>query len=163
MTARGSDRLLGLVLILVSALWCWGVVQTIPGIDDGSRLGARGFPLGLGALLGGLGMILLVQAFLRPAEIEPEKTVPTEARRTEVWAVCITVGLLAGYAALLEYTGFLIATFLITVIAVGPALRIWRPGLIAGMALGLSVGIYLVFGKLLGVYLPHGSLVDLSF
>lgn len=163
MTARGSDRLLGLILILVSALWCWGVVQTIPGIDDGSRLGARGFPLGLGVLLGGLGLILLVQTFAGSAEADPETPSPAVPRRIEIWAVGVTVGLLAGYAALLEYTGFLIATFLITVIAVGPALRIWRPGLIVGMALGLSGGIYLVFGKLLGVYLPHGSLVNLSF
>jgi hypothetical protein len=163
MTARGSDRLLGLILILVSALWCWGVVQTIPGIDDGSRLGARGFPLGLGLLLGGLGLIVLVQTIPGREDPEPETDAPAVPRKIEIWAVCVTVGLLAGYAALLEYTGFLIATFLITLIAVGPALRVWRPGLIAGMALGLSVGIYLVFGKLLGVYLPHGSLTDLSF
>jgi len=163
MTARASDRLLALILILVSALWCWGVVETIPGIDDGSRLGARGFPLGLGILLGFLGAILLVRTFLPAAMTEPVETGEETPRRTELWAVAASVGLLVLYAALLQYTGFLIATFVTTAIAVGPVLRVWRPGLIAGMALGLSLGIYLIFGKLLGVYLPYGSWINLAF
>jgi len=163
MTARASDRLLGLILILVSALWCWGVVETIPGVDDGSRLGARGFPLGLGILLGILGAIVLFRTFLPAPMAEAEKTGEETSRGIELWAVAATVGLLCLYAALLEYTGFLIGTFVITVLAVGPVLRVWRPVLIGGMALGLSLGIYLIFGKLLGVYLPYGSWINLAF
>ena len=54
----------------------------------------------------------------------------------------------------------MIATALVVATAVGPVLGIWRPKLIFGMSLGLSLGIYLVFGKLLGVYLPYGKLID---
>ena len=163
MTARASDRLLGLILILVSALWCWGVVETIPPAYDGSRLGARGFPLGLGVLLGLMGLMVLARTFLPAAMAEFEKTGDETSRGIELWAVAATVGLLALYAALLEYTGFLVATFATTAIAVGPVLRVWRPLLIGGMALGLSLGIYLVFGKLLGVYLPYGKWINLAF
>jgi len=150
---------------VVSALWCWGVLATIPGAEDGSRLGARGFPLGLGLLLGGLSLIILLQSF-RPASVDTidgEATSPDISRGAEVWAIAATVGLLVGYAALLEYAGFMIATALVVAAAVGPVLGIWRAKLILGMSVGLSLGIYLVFGKLLGVYLPYGKLINLAF
>jgi putative tricarboxylic transport membrane protein len=165
MASRRSDIILSTMLLVVSALWCWGVVATIPGAEDGSRLGARGFPLGLGLLLGGLSLIILLRSFRQSGG---EKTgdpgdTPDISRGVEVWAISATVGLLVGYAALLEYTGFVIATATIVAIAVGPVLGIWRPKLIAGMSVGLSLGIYLVFGKLLGVYLPYGKLINLAF
>ena len=165
MTSRLPDIILSTILLVVSALWCWGVVATIPGAEDGSRLGARGFPLGLGLLLGGLSLIVLLQS-LRPVAVETsdENTAPSgTSRGVEIWAIAATVGLLVAYAALLEYTGFMIATALVVVTAVGPVLGIWRPKLILGMSLGLSLGIYLVFGKLLGVYLPYGKLINLAF
>ena len=34
------------------------------------------------------------------------------------------------------------------------------PLLVAGMSLGLAFGIWLILGKAMGVYLPHGSLID---
>ena len=165
MASRRSDIILSTILLVVSALWCWGVVTTIPGAEDGSRLGARGFPLGLGLLLGGLSLIILLQSF-RPVSadtIDGETASPDISRGAEVWAIAATVGLLLGYAALLEYTGFMIATALVVAAAVGPVLGIWRPKLILGMSIGLSLGIYLVFGKLLGVYLPYGKLINLAF
>lgn len=165
MTSRRPDIILGTILLVVSALWCWGVLATIPGAEDGSRLGARGFPLGLGLLLGGLSLIILLQS-LRPAPVETiddEAAAPDISRGVEAWAIATTVGLLVGYAALLEYTGFMIATALVVAAAVGPVLGIWRLKLILGMSVGLSLGIYLIFGKLLGVYLPYGKLINLAF
>lgn len=165
MTSRRPDIILSTILLVVSALWCWGVLATIPGAEDGSRLGARGFPLGLGLLLGGLSLIILLQS-LRPASVETiddEAAAPDISRGVEAWAIAATVGLLVGYAALLEYTGFMIATALVVAAAVGPVLGIWRPRLIIGMSVGLSLGIYLIFGKLLGVYLPYGKLINLAF
>ena len=165
MTTQQTDRLLGIILIVVSALWCFGVVATIPSLDDGSRLGARGFPLGLGLLLGFLGLLVLLGS-LRHSETDGEALVEgavSASLRVEVWAIFSTVGLLVLYAFLMEYTGFVIATILTTAIAVGPVLRIWRPKLIAGMSFGLSLGIYLIFGKLLGVYLPYGKLINIAF
>lgn len=165
MASRRSDIILSTILLMVSALWCWGVVTTIPGAEDGSRLGARGFPLGLGLLLGALSLVILLQS-LRPGTLQTvsdEAAEPDISRGVEAWAIAATVGLLVGYAALLEYTGFIIATALIVATAVGPVLGIWRPKLIIGMSLGLSLGIYLIFGKLLGVYLPYGKLINLAF
>lgn len=165
MASRRSDIILGTILLMVSALWCWGVVATIPGAEDGSRLGARGFPLGLGLLLGALGLVILLRSFRQAAGAmaDAEGTAPDISPGVEIWAISTTVGLLVGYAVLLEYTGFVIATACVVAVAVGPVLGIWRLKLIAGMSAGLSLGIYLVFGKLLGVYLPYGKLVNLAF
>jgi putative tricarboxylic transport membrane protein len=165
MISRRPDIILSTILLVVSALWCWGVLATIPGAEDGSRLGARGFPLGLGLLLGGLSLVILLQS-LRPGPLESasdKAATPDISRGVEIWAIVATVGLLVGYAALLEYTGFMIATALVVASAVGPVLGIWRPKLIIGMSVGLSLGIYLIFGKLLGVYLPYGKLINLAF
>lgn len=168
MSASLEDRLFAAVLILVSALWCWAVLQTIPATDDGSGLGARGFPLGLGIGLGALGAIVLLRSFaVRRASLaaKPAGDPATRRRRfgNEVWAVAITVALLIGYALLLARLGFLIATAITVVVALGPALGIWRPRLLIGMSLGIPIGIYLIFGKLLGVYLPHGTWLNLAF
>lgn len=164
MTARASNLMLGAILLAISLIWCWGVVETIPAADDGSRLGARGFPLGLGVLLGGLSVIVLLQGFLnRSPDAENSSSEEALPFRTELWAVLSTVALLSGYAILLEYTGFIIATFLIVATAIGPVLRVWRPKLILLTSFGLSLGVYLVFGKLLGVYLPYGKLINLAF
>lgn len=165
MTVRQTDLLLGAVLVVVAALWCIGVVATIPALDDGSRLGARGFPLGLGILLGCLGSFILIKGLNNghsDTEASTAERIVTPLS-VEVWAIFATVGLLAGYNLLMEYTGFVIATFLISAIAVGPVLGLWKPKLIAGMSLGLSIGIYLIFGKLLGVYLPYGKLINIAF
>ena len=112
----------------------------------------------MGVLLGILGVVLMVQTLIRPSSA-PEAIVS----KGEVRTVASTVGLLVGYAALLEYTGFLIATIIIVAVAVGPVLGVWRWRLIVGMSGGLAFGVYLILGKLLGVYLPSGKLVNIAF
>lgn len=164
LTSR-RDRWSGLIILFVAMFWCWGVVESIPALEDSSRLGARGFPLGLGVLLALLGLAIFALSLRAqpgdgPAAGTGGDQVPLGM---EVWAVTITVGLLAAYAALLEYTGFIIATALCVALALGPVLNVWRPMLIIGMSLGMSLGIYLVFGKLLGVYLPYGRWINLAF
>jgi putative tricarboxylic transport membrane protein len=165
MPARQTDLLLGAILVVVASLWCIGVVATIPALDDGSRLGARGFPLALGILLGCLGLIVFVKGFVSERhDINASATKQTATPfGVEVWAILATVSLLAGYSLLMEYAGFIIATLLIVAVAIGPVLGIWKPRLIAGMSIGLSLGIYLIFGKLLGVYLPYGKLINIAF
>lgn len=165
MAAYHTDRILGAVLVIVAALWTWAVIETIPFFDDGSGLGARGFPLGLGVLLGVLGFILLVRSFVIREAGEAGAAEPAVERtdlRHELWAVGMVL-LLPVYAALMQYTGFVIATFVTVALAVGPMLGLWRPRLLLGMSLGLSLGIYLIFGKLLGVYLPYGTWINLAF
>ncbi len=163
MTSASLDRLTGTVLVIAAALWCWAVMTTVPGADEPGRLGPRGFPLGLGVLLAVLGLAVIAGSWSQPAAAKPVDPEGPTPLAIEVWAVVMTLVLIAGYAVAMEQTGFLVATAATVAAAVTLVLRIWRPVLVLGLALGLSVGIYLVFGKLLGVYLPHGRLIDLTF
>lgn len=165
MSSRHIDRWTGLAIAAAAALWCLGVVTTIPALDDGSRLGARGFPLGLGTLLGILGLIVFALSFRarQTGEEEDPDMEPAVPFRTELWAVSATVILMTAYGALLEYTGFLVATVVTTAVGIGPVLGIWRPRLIAALSLGMALGIYLILGKMMGVYLPYGRWINLSF
>ena len=162
MTAQGRDRLAGSILLVFAASWCWGVVAMIPADVGHGAVGPRGCPLGLGLLLAGLSALLVVSSFVRRPEAadEPPQGVTFGV---EVWAVASTLAILVGYGALMYATGFIIAT----VIAVFAALvlvlgkRSWR--LVGGLSLGTAFGAYVVFNKVLGVYLPHGRWLDFWF
>ncbi len=164
MTHARREMIIGLALVLASAAWCWATIVTIPGADDATRLGSRGFPLELGILLGLLGLwvalMSLRQQSAAPENAEGDARIPLG---TELWAIASTLFLIVGYAIAMEQLGFLIATVVVIVVAIVGVLGLLRPVLIAGLAVGMAGGIYLVFGKLLGVYLPHGQLIDLTF
>jgi hypothetical protein len=42
------------------------------------------------------------------------------------------------------------------------ALKVYRPKQLIAITLGISIGTYLIFGKLLGIYLPLGQLLDIG-
>ena len=156
--AQRRDLLLGILAACAAALWCWGVVATIPGAYGEGRLGPRGFPLIGGVLLGVLGLAVIARSLRKAPDAGDSGRKPGE------WGPAASAaGLLAGYALLLELAGFLLATAATVAVAVGPVLGVWRWRLIGGMALGIPLGIYLVLGKLLGVYLPVGRLVGVTF
>jgi hypothetical protein len=71
-----------------------------------------------------------------------------------------TFGFLGVYMLLLDLFGFLIATVVGVASFLTFVLGKRSPKLVAGTALGLGFGIWLILGKAMGVYLPHGSLFD---
>ncbi len=97
MTHARREMIIGFALVLASAGWCWATIVTIPGADDATRLGSRGFPLGLGILLGLLGVWVAVMS-LRQQPVAPENA-DGDARvplSTELWAVASTLFLIVG-------------------------------------------------------------------
>ena len=160
MTAQGRDRLAGTILLVFAGLWCWGAVVMIPtGIGSGP-VGPRGFPLGLGLLLAALSAMLVASSFARPRNADAEEPEAGQLG-VELWAVSSALAILVGYAALLYAAGFIIATAVTVVLALVLVLgkRDWR--LIGGLSLGTALGGYVIFNKILGVYLPHGRWLDL--
>ena len=157
MTSRGVGLLLGSASVLVAAIWCWAVIETIPGAAGEGRLGPRGFPLGMGAILGVLGLTAIAHSLFERRSGEE-----TKFSKGEIRAAVSTFGLLVGYGALLQYTGFVIGTTALVAVAVGPVLGVWSWKIIVGMAVCLSIGLYLVLNVLLGVYLPVGKLVNIA-
>jgi putative tricarboxylic transport membrane protein len=156
------NRISGAVLLAVALVWIVLVYQTIaPG--QGDEVGPRAFPLFFGYVLAGLSLLLLVQSF-RPSESElDDHSDGHDALPREWMAVAMTVGGLVVYGMLLEPFGFIPTTAVVVAAFLIFGLRVRSPVLIAGMAIGLSLGCYLVFGKLLGTYLPPGEIITIYF
>jgi putative tricarboxylic transport membrane protein len=160
MSASLRNRISGAILLAVALVWIVLVYRTIaPG--QGGEAGPRAFPLFFGYLLAGLSLLLLMQGF-RPAPEIDEADAP--AMLPGEWmAVAMTIVSLVVYGLLLEPFGFIPSTAVIVAAVLLYALRVRSLVMIAGMAIGLSLGCYLVFGKLLGVYLPPGSIITIYF
>ena len=154
------SRISGIVLFAVALVWIVLVYQTIaPG--QGGEVGPRAFPLFFGYVLAGLSLLLLLQSF-RPAV--PERDNDADAPTVlpgELAAVGMTIASFIVYGMLLEPFGFIPSTAFVVAALLLLVLRVRSLFVIAGMAIGLSLGCYLVFGKLLGVYLPPGSIITI--
>jgi putative tricarboxylic transport membrane protein len=159
-TSSKSDRLAGVILLLVAALWIAGAYWAIPDVvGEAGRVGPRGFPLAMGVMLAMLSALMIAGSF---AAAEPSADGNGERRvdRAEIWALAATFGFLGGYVVLLAWFGFVIGTAVSSAAFLVFVLNKRSPALIAGMSLGLAFGIWLILGKAMGVYLPHGMIVD---
>jgi putative tricarboxylic transport membrane protein len=140
-----SDRILGAACVVVAAGMAWASRDYAAAISY-EPVGPRAFPLLLSVLMAAGGAWLVV----RPA-----------AHASGLGLASIrTLGLAAvavvGYALLFETLGFTLATAAMAVpvgIAFGGG---WKQALAGG--LGLGIGCYLLFDKLLDVVLPTGVL-----
>jgi putative tricarboxylic transport membrane protein len=153
------NRISGFVLLAVALVWIVLVYQTIAP-SQGTEAGPRAFPLFFGYVLALLSLLLLGQSF-RPAP-DLHHDAPT-VLPSEWVAVVMTIASFVIYGMLLEPFGFIPSTAFVVVALLLLVLRVRSVLVIAGMAIGLSLGCYLVFGKLLGVYLPPGHIITIYF
>lgn len=165
MSENLRNRISGTVLLAVALVWIVLVFQTIAPTED-TAMGPRAFPLFFGCVLAGLSLLQLLQSF-RPAAHDPEEE-PDESDGPaglpgEWTAVVATVGGLVVYGMLLEPFGFIPSTAFMVASVMFFGLRIRSLVMVASMAIGLSLGCYLVFGKLLGTYLPPGEIITIYF
>jgi putative tricarboxylic transport membrane protein len=110
------------------------------------------FPFLIGAILVVLSVILLIFAFLGRSE---------EAKAFgELWRPSILIMGLFIYSIVLEFLGYVVATFILSIFIlwVLETKTWWK---LATISLALSVGTYMLFDVLLGVTLPHGILKGL--
>ena len=154
------NRISGAVLLAVALVWIVLVYQTItPG--QGTEAGPRAFPLFFGYVLAILSLVLLFQSFRAAKSVhETDELAPLPG---ELTAAALTVGSFVVYGMLLEPFGFIPSTAFVVAAVLVLVLRVRSLLLIAGMAIGLSLGSYLVFGKLLGTYLPPGQIITIYF
>ncbi len=157
------NRISGAVLLAVALVWIVLVYQTIAPGQGAEEVGPRAFPLFFGYVLAGLSLLLLVQSF-RPAAPDQDDEPDEPSSPPGEWtAVVVAVGGLVVYGMLLEPFGFIPSTAFMVTVIMWFGLRVRSLVLVAGMAIGLSLGCYLVFGKLLGTYLPPGEIITIYF
>lgn len=140
-----NDRLLGVAALLLAAFLTWqGWGLQAPFAYE--PVGPRAFPLLLAAVIGLCGVWLVVKGGFA-AEANP----PGANGR-----IALLVGLVAGYALLFQWLGFVVSTALM-VVAVGRLFGgSWRNCAIGGVSMGVLF--FLLFDKLLDVVLPTGIL-----
>ncbi|WP_171060544.1 tripartite tricarboxylate transporter TctB family protein [Poseidonocella sp. HB161398] len=158
MTGSRKDLVLGSVLFALGAAWSWAAWTTLSPGFGGGDIGPRAFPLAFGGLLMGLSALFLGVTLSRDgaaaAEAEEERI---------LWGPALLLMAEIGlYGALLERIGFLLATPLLVLAVLALNLKVRRPAVLIGMAAGMTLGCWLLFGQLLGIYLARGSWINLG-
>lgn len=141
-----SDRIVGLVLVLLASGYGWIAGEYDTGFSD--PVGPAVFPRLLALVIGLLGLWLI----FRP---DPE---PDWSDSRTLGIQSVAVALMLGYALLLVPVGFLIAT---TVLAAALAAMLGArplPALASGAL--VSAGVYLLFTQGLELSLPAGKLIS---
>ncbi len=164
MSVSHRDRLVGFVLLTIGLIWSGLVYETIPPGDPGT-VGPRAFPLLLGIILVVLSAIMVVRSFF---ESEGADRAPAHgpAEPSASWFEAKVAGgvflFIVLYGFFLERLGFRIATAALVAAAMVGPLKIRNPLLIILFSVGMAVGCWLVFNKLLGAYMPYGSWTSMA-
>jgi hypothetical protein len=168
MAEQKIDRLLGLVLMLISVLWFLAVEYTIQMpmmVEPGPN--SKTFPTLFGVTLGFLGLLVIALSFRQCAppslETDPDPKPVASEGRTHCSCVAWILMLLIVYTFTLQLMGFIPSTLLMVLASLLLMLRVFKPVLVLGMSVGIPVVVYMVFNQLLGVYLPRGEWLQLPW
>jgi putative tricarboxylic transport membrane protein len=146
---QGRDGKIGVFLLMVSILLCYGAIEL--GIGKTHDPGPGFFPFLAGLIIALLSVILIISSF-RP---RPQFSLPPGSLLTGRAILTLGVFLITGL--LVERAGFFICTFLVT-IAMLRINGVKKLPFLFLVAILTSLGIYLVFNVLLDVRLPLGIL-----
>jgi hypothetical protein len=123
-------------------------------------IGPKDFPLVLGIILVVMSALLLLRTLGAGQAGDGIKEDSTAADPEFAGGGKFAVGiflLIILYGFLIERTGFLLATPIIIIGALTGLLRMRNPAVILALALGITAASWLIFNKLLGIYMPPGS------
>lgn len=167
MTDRQKDTFFGLVMFLLAGVWTWLVVSTIPPGFGNGDIGPRAFPLAFGLILLALAAILFVSSLTSSRANSgvvgtPDRAEISRTQNIHWLAAVLLLGEIVLYGFLLEKVGFLLATPVVTVLVMAINLRIRSFRHLLGMSLGLTLACWLIFAKLLGIYLASGTWINLG-
>ena len=159
------EKWIGVGLLIFSLVW-YGLVTNFIEVPSSVEGGpdSRTFPLFFGFLLGAFSLLLIARSIIQGSVT---KKVPTSDKpRENFWAEfrCASwmLGCLVFYGYIMSLFGFMLATLVSVLLILVGALKVYRPKQLIAITLGISIGTYLIFGKLLGIYLPLGQLLDIG-
>jgi putative tricarboxylic transport membrane protein len=115
----------------------------------------------LGCGLAIFGIVLTIQELVRVRKVGVEGRITFGKMTVYGRNIAIVAALCVGYALLFERVGYVISTFLFlcTVLFLFNGLRRWKVSLIVSVA--FSVGVYFLFGSVLGIQLPSMPFLDI--
>lgn len=149
-----ADRVFCLVLMVLAAAF-WAETADLPGPTGGSAVGPAFFPRVVLALIGGLAGLLLVRSILRGAEATSFRGIGGFLRMH--WRVPALLGMLVGYAALLDPLGFVLSSSAFLLGGFALMIREYTRGIVIAavvLALALPFSLDLLFQNVLQTVLP---------
>ena len=163
MTDQNQNTVLGLLLLFLAAVWSWLVIDTIPaGFGDGD-IGPRAFPLMFGFCLAVLSVLLLLKTIRTRAQKNTKNSLVDKVHSTIHWLPAALILIeISAYGFLLKTCGFVIATPIIVLFVLIINLRISSVRLLLGMSVGITLTCWLIFEKVLGIYLANGSWINIG-
>lgn len=119
-----------------------------------ARPGPGFYPMAVGVFGAAVALVWVVSAFRDSTATVDGPAMDRQSRAR----VRVTAGLLVGFCLLLPWIGYPVASLLFTGLLLRGLGAQWRAAVI--VAAGSALGSYYVFGVLLGVPLPRGTLFD---
>ncbi|OAN76783.1 hypothetical protein A8B78_14900 [Jannaschia sp. EhC01] len=163
MTKQMQDTILSTLLLVLAGVWIWLVATSIPGGFGRGDIGPRAFPLSFGIALAVLSGGLLLRSILVRFDGRFEAIEEEDTQQKIHWIPALLVLVqISLYGFLMQTCGFVIATPIIIVMIMLINLRERSIKKILAMALGITVGSWAVFEKLLGIYLANGTWINLG-
>jgi putative tricarboxylic transport membrane protein len=146
---KKADQITGIIVLIFSG-FVIGESWRMPQQSATFGPGVGFLPFWLGVLMAILSILLIVTAWRRPTDSTKKAILP--GRQAIIAIVLVLVGL-AVYILLLELLGFLVDTMLFTAFLLSVVMREkWKMTLV--IASLTSIGLYVIFQKLLEVNLP---------
>ncbi|TPW32938.1 tripartite tricarboxylate transporter TctB family protein [Pararhizobium mangrovi] len=163
MIRNRKDVATGSVFTLLAVVWCSYVWMTIPpGAGDGD-IGPRAFPLLLGAVLGLLSAgFAVLRAFRGPKSIEPPLDDDAGSGGNELATMLTLFCLIMLYGYAMQKIGFVLATALCVALTMTILAGDRAPVRIGAMTLGVTLGCWLVFAKIMALPLAVGTWISLG-
>jgi len=159
------EKWIGVGLLIFSLVW-YGLVTNFIEVPSSVEEGpdSRTFPLFFGFLLGAFSLLLIARSIIQGSVTKKAPT--SDKPRENFWAEfrCASwmLGCLVFYCYNMSLFGFMLSTLVSVLLILVGALKVYRTKQIIAITLGISIGTYLIFGKLLGIYLPLGQLLDIG-
>ncbi|MCT4619979.1 MAG: tripartite tricarboxylate transporter TctB family protein [Marinisporobacter sp.] len=150
------NGLTGLITLIIALIYGF-MAYTLPKAAIGNPMAPAMYPLILAGALGVLGIILIIKSDLRKsiASFEILKKEATDQDRLNAKMITKTCCFALLYTIAFDHLGYVISTFIflqMMLILINGKEK-WKVNTL--VALFFSVGIYMIFSKLLGIYLPQ--------
>lgn len=151
------DALTGLITLTIGIVY--GIMSyNLPRASIGNPMAPAMYPLMLAVTLGCLGICLFLKGSLKDSlsSLSQLKQNATESNKINWMMITKTCILCLLYAVIFNYVGYVISTmaFLFLMLClINNGKQKWKVNIVISIL--FSIGIYLIFSRLLGIYLPQ--------
>ena len=139
-----------LILLLLGTAYLYFVAGQSKSVATGNDMASMDFPKAILAILGALCVVALGINISRGAKMKQKKFEGAVDKRTWMTAAAIII-----YACLWEFIGFVLSSFIFFFAEAFILKRDVKKLQAAAVAIGTTIGIYVIFGVAFGVDFPE--------